>query len=219
MASLREMSLPAQLGVAFAIAVVLLAGGYYGLLNPMLQANKADQDKLDAQLAQNTTLRHYKQDLPQLEASIASLKLQLQSQSKLVPDEKEMDQFIQLMQNAASSADVRVRRYTVKAVATHDYYVELPFDIDIDGPYYAVVNFFHKAAGLDRIINISNVKLATPKRQSDAGVKKKFDWAPDESVVANITATTFFAHTPTTPAAPAATPGKPGAPAAAPATK
>jgi type IV pilus assembly protein PilO len=218
MASLREMSLPAQLGVAFLIAVVLLAGGYYGLLNPMIQNNKADQDKLDAQLAQNTTLRHYKQDLPQLEASIASLKLQVESQSKLVPDEKDADQFMHMMQDTAQAAGVEVRRYTVKPTATHDYYVELPFDMDIDGPYYSVVNFFKKSAGLDRIINISNVKMATPKRQSDAGVKGKYEWAPNESVVVNITATTFFAHTPT-PTAPAAPAGKPGAPGAAPAKK
>ncbi len=218
MASLREMSLPAQLGVAFLIAVVLLAGGYYLLLNPMMVSNKADQDKLDAQVASNATLRHYKQDLPQLEASIASLKLQVESQAKLVPDEKDADQFMHMMQDTAQAAGVEVRRYTVKQTATHDYYVELPFDMDIDGPYYSVVNFFKKAAGLDRIINISNVKMATPKRQSDAGVKGRYEWAPNESVVANITATTYFAHTPTAPAA--GKPGAPGtAPAAAPATK
>lgn len=216
------MSLPAQLGVAFLIAVAILAGGYYGVLNTMIADNKAAQDKLDAQLQQNTQLRHYKQDLPQLEASIASLKMQVESQSKLVPDEKDADQFMHMMQDTAAAAGVEVRRYTVKPTATHDYYVELPFDMDIDGPYYSVVRFFKQAAQLDRIINISNVKLATPKKQSDAGVKKKYEWAPNESVVANITATTFFAHTPT-PAAPAAAkpgaPGAPAAPAAAPAKK
>jgi type IV pilus assembly protein PilO len=219
MASLREMSLPAQLGVAFVIAVVLLAGGYYGVLNPMVQSNKDAQDKLDAQLAQNAQLRHYKQDLPQLEASIASLELQVKSQAALVPDEKEVDQFMHIMQDTAQAAGVEVRRYTVKPTATHDYYVEQPFDMDIDGPYYSVVTFFKKAAGLDRIINISNVKLATPKRQSDTGAKGKYDFAPNESVVASITATTFYAHTPTAPAAApnAAAPG--AAPAAAPATK
>jgi type IV pilus assembly protein PilO len=100
-------------------------------------------------------------------------------------------------------------------VNTHDFYSELPFEMDIDGPYYSVLNFFERTAKLERIINISGMKMATPKRSSDAGVKGKYDYAPNESVVAGLTATTFFSHEPApAPAAPAkgATPGTtPGA--------
>src|SRR4051812_8817744 len=217
MASFREMSLPVQLAVAFVVAAAILGGGYYLGLKPMIDENATAQSALDQQKAQNDSLRIFKAKLPELEANIASLKQQLEIQKKIVPDEKEADQFMHMMQDTAQAAGVEVRRYTAKGVNTHDFYSELPFELDIDGPYYSVLNFFERTAKLERIINISGMKMASPKRSSDAGVKGKYDYAPNESVVAGLTATTFFSHEPTpTPAAPA----KPGsAPAAAPAKK
>jgi len=213
------MGMPAQLGIAAGVALVLLAAGYYGLLQPMTEENQAAKQKLDQQLLQNQSLRKYEQELPALEANIAGLKQQLDIQKKIVPDDKEADQFMHMMQRTAADAGVEVRRYTSKGTSTHEYYTELPFDMDIDGPYYGVLNFFERVAKLERIINISTLKMATPKRQGEAGVKKKYEYAPHESVVANITATTFFSHDPAAPT-PAATGGaKPGAVPAAGATK
>ena len=202
--------MPAQLGIAFVIAAALLGAGYWFLLKPMMEENATAQSALDKQKAQNDSLRVFKAKLPELEANIASLKQQLEIQKKIVPDEKEADQFMHMMQDTAQAAGVEVRRYTSKGVATHDFYSELPFEMDIDGPYYSVLNFFERTAKLERIINISAMKMATPKRSSDAGVKGKYEYAPNESVVAGLTATTFFSHEPTpAPAVPAtgATPG------------
>lgn len=212
------MSMPAQLGIAVAIAAVLLVGGYYGVLSTMIEENKVAAQKLEQQKQQNESLRRYERELPALEAQIAGLKQQLDIQRKIVPDEKEADQFMHMMQETASAAGVEVRRYTAKGTSTHEYYTELPFDLDIDGPYYSVLNFFERVAKLERIINISGLKMATPSKPSEAGVKKKYDYAPSESVVANITATTFFSHDPTAAPAPAGgpagkTPGKAAAPA------
>jgi len=214
---MREMSMPAQIGIAVVVAVAILGTGYWFVLKPMMEENATAQAALDKQKAQNDSLRVFKAKLPELEANIASLKQQLEIQKKIVPDDKEADQFMHMMQDTAQAAGVEVRRYTSKGVASHEFYSELPFEMDIDGPYYSVLNFFERTAKLERIINISGMKMASPKRSSDAGVKGKYDYAPNESVVAGLTATTFFSHEPTpTPAAPA----KPGsAPAAVPAKK
>jgi type IV pilus assembly protein PilO len=207
MASMREMSLPAQLGIAFVVFVALLGLGYWFGIKPMMEENATAQSALDKQKLQNDSLRVFKARLPELEAKIASLKQQLDIQKRIVPDEKEADQFMHMMQDTAQAAGVEVRRYTSKGVNTHDFYSELPFEMDIDGPYYSVLNFFERTAKLERIINISGMKMATPKRSSDAGVKGKYDYAPNESVVAGLTATTFFSHEPTPPPVAAPAPG------------
>ena len=206
------MSFPAQLAIAVVVAGAVLGLGYWFGLKPMMEENATAQSALDKQKLQNDSLRVFKAKLPELEANIASLKQQLEIQKKIVPDDREADQFMHMMQDTAAAAGVEVRRYTSKGVNTHDFYSELPFEMDIDGPYYAVLQFFDKTSKLERIINISGLKMATPKRSSDAGVKAKYDYAPNESVVAGITATTFFSHEPT-PAT--AVPAKGAAPAAA----
>ncbi|MGH9493140.1 MAG: hypothetical protein ACRD2K_06540, partial [Terriglobales bacterium] len=63
-------------------------------------------------------------------------------------------------------------------------------------------------AKLERIINIGNLQMATPARQPDAKTKKKYIYAPGESVVASCTATTFFSRAPEAAPAAAAAPAK-----------
>ena len=67
-------------------------------------------------------------------------------------------------------------------------------EMDIDGSYYGVVNFFEKVAKLQRIINVNGLQIATVKKPSDAKVKGTYTYAPTESVVADCTTTTFFSQ-------------------------
>jgi hypothetical protein len=68
-------------------------------------------------------------------------------------------------------------------------------------------------AKLERIINIHGLQMASVKKPQEAKVKKMYQYAAGESVVATCVATTFFSHdrpaqanpaTPTAAPAPAA---------------
>jgi len=189
-----------------AVLVITLVLGFL-VLKPMYDENAQNEAKLKARLAEIETLRPLVAKERDLDTNIEQLKQQLERQRTVVPDDKQADQFIHVLQEQASAAGIEIRRYTAKPVATRDYYSEVPFEVDIDGPYYGVVNFFQRVSHLERIINIGNLQMATPARQSDAKTKKKYSYAPGESVVASFTATTFFSRTPD--ATPAAPPTKP----------
>jgi Tfp pilus assembly protein PilO len=83
--------------------------------------------------------------------------------------------------------------------------------MELDGPYYSTLNYFDRVSKLERIINISNLMIATTKTPAAAKAKHTYQYAPNESVVATFTATTYFSHD-LTPSA--AGTGKPGTPAA-----
>jgi type IV pilus assembly protein PilO len=206
MAGFREMPVAVQIILALVIAAILGGAAWYFVVNPVQQDNAQKQVLLDQKKRDNETLRRYERDLPGLEREIASLQQQLEIERTIVPDEKEAPAFIHLMQDTAAGAGIEIRRYTAKAVVTREFYTEVPYEIDIDGSYYAVVNFFERVAKLQRIINIGNLQIANTKRGGDAKVKNTYAYAPNESVVASCVATTFFNHdsSKTTPAAPAA---------------
>jgi Tfp pilus assembly protein PilO len=70
-----------------------------------------------------------------------------------------------------------------------------------------VLRFFDNVAHLDRIVNVSNLKMASVKKTGEAGVRKTYQYAPTESVVVSCQTTTFFSREPQ-PAASAAAPAK-----------
>ena len=84
--------------------------------------------------------------------------------------------------------------YTSKPTASKEFYTEVPFEIELDGPYYSVISFFDQVSKLERIVNVSDLLVANTKKPSDAKAKHTYQYAPNESVVATCTATTFFSH-------------------------
>jgi type IV pilus assembly protein PilO len=214
MASIREMSPKVVLLIAVAIVGGLVAAAYFLLLQEMATKNDQQRAALKAKEDENQTLRAYEPRLADLERQIASLKQQLEIQKKIVPDAKEADTFITIMQEAAAAAGIEVRRFTARGVNTRDFYAEVPFEIEVDGTFYSMLNFFERVSRLERIVNISNLQLASVSAAAAAKTKKKYNYAPGESVVATAVATTFFSNDSTIQAAPAAAaPGaRPGVP-------
>lgn len=201
------MSKGAQLGIIVAVCAVIVVTGYFLLIKGKMDENDASQAALTQLQDENKKLREYQPKLDELNRQMASLQQQLAIQQKIVPDQKEADKFMHLMQDTAQSAGVEVRRYTASGLNTKEFYTEVPFEMDIDGQFYSVLNFFERVNKLERIINISNMKVSTTAKPSDAKVKKTYKYSPSESVVSSFVATTFFSHdapAPTAPAKPAA---------------
>jgi type IV pilus assembly protein PilO len=208
MASIREMSPKVVLLIAVAIVGGVIAGAYFLLLQEMANQNDQQRIALQAKLDENKKLREYEPRLADLERQIASLKQQLEIQKKIVPDAKEADNFITIMQEAAASAGIELRRFTARSINTRDFYAEVPFEIEVDGTYYSLLNFFERVARLERIVNISNLQLASVSAPGPAKTKKRYAYAPGESVVATALATTFFSNESTLQGpAPAKAPG------------
>ena len=207
MANFSELSGVKQWGALLLGGVVLTVALHFTMFKSQREANATAQANLDAKLQENRELESYRPKLAEIERQVASLKQQLDIERRIVPDEKEVDGFMKMMDAEALKAGVELRRYTAKPTVSRDFYTELPFEMELDGPYYSMLNFFDHVGKLERIVNVSGLLVASTKKASDAKVKHQYQYAPNESVAATCTATTFFSHDMEPPAA---APGKAG---------
>jgi type IV pilus assembly protein PilO len=207
MARFSDLTTKLQLAIVVGVIVVLSGAAYWFVYKDMDTANRALRAQLKAKQDENAALRPYADKKADMERKIASLKDQLEQMKRIVPDEKEAPQFMEMMQSEARRAGIEVRRYTAKGTAQREFFTEVPFDLELDGPYYSMLRFFEMVSHLDRIINVSGLKMASIHKASEAGVKKTYQYAPGETVAVSCVATTFFSRE-TTSGAPAAAPGK-----------
>jgi type IV pilus assembly protein PilO len=208
----REWPWPVQALLYVGLAIVIILVGLYV---PGLPLQKMRSDLVEAQGtlkpldAEVASLRVYKQRRTELQSQMDALQKQLATLQTIVPEEKETDQFILMLQSAALSSGVSIRSLIAMPVATKPYYFEMPFTIEADGPYYSVLDFFSRLGRLSRIINVGDLKLTAIGPTSSG----RFRMASGTSVTGTFTITTFF-----TSAASAGTAGK-SAPAGAPAKR
>src|SRR6202167_4524894 len=196
-----ELSGVKQWGAVLAGGAIVTAALYFTVFKTQSDKNAAAQHELQDKVRENNELEAYRPKLKDIERQLANLKQQLEIERRIVPDEKAVDGFIEMMDAEATKAGVELRRYTAKPVAAKEYYSEVPFDMELDGPYYSMLNFFDRVGKLERIVNISGLLVSTTKTPSNAKVKHQYQYAPNESVVASFTATTFFSHDLEAPAA------------------
>ncbi len=202
----QSTAIKAVIMLAIAGALVATAWFAYPGVGAMIEANRLAAEQLDKKNKENADLRQYEPKLNDLDRQIVMLKQQMELQKRIVPEEKDADKFIILLQETASSAGINLRKLEAKSVATKEFYSEVPFAIEIDGSYYAVLNFFERLAGQTRIVNVDGLTMKTLAKST------KFAYGPNDSVEVSATAKTFFSRE-----QPAGAPA--GAPEPAPAPK
>ncbi len=189
-----ELSAAKQLGIFVVLALVITGAAYYLVDKSIIDANEKTKKDTIALKAENDSLRPYENKIRELDQQIENLKQQLEIQKRIVPDEKDADNFIRMVQATAASSGVEVRLYSAKPTASKEFYVEAPFDLNLDGPYYSMLNFFDKLAKQERIVTVSNLSMASTEKSGEAKVRRHYAYSPAESVVASCVATTYFSR-------------------------
>src|SRR5947208_12436571 len=146
-----------QWGVLVGAAALISAALFFTVFKSQREANAVAQASLDAKLRENAELEAYRPKLAEIERQLASLKQQLEIERKIVPDEKEVPGFIKMMDAEAMKAGIELRRYTSKPPSSKDFYTELPFEPELDGPYYPTLNFLNHGGHLVRLLHASGL--------------------------------------------------------------
>src|SRR5271165_6771212 len=188
----KDMSVIMQGLLALAIAVILVLAGLYVPVSPVAQERSAvdaavtQRSKLNQEVTQ---LQVYKQRYGELKQQMDALNKQLDTLKTIVPEDKEVDEFIRQVQGAASASNVQLRRLTAGKIETKEYHYEMPFEAQADGPYFNILDFFSRLSRLSRIINVGDLQFDDPSGTTRGA---KYPVRPGETVSGVFTITTFF---------------------------
>ncbi len=217
MKKFSEMSFGVRLGlVAAAAAAIVLVGEF--LYFPLASGTTASgaaasslsdmasvNDKLAADVAQlsaeNEKIKPFEAKFKQIRVENEQLEVQLASLRNIVPEDKDADSFIKMVQDAGVQSGVNIRSFQARPTVQKEFYSEMPFQLSIDGSFYNVLSFFDRMSKLGRISNVSDLAMG-PTNRGVRGARSGYKYAPSETVIASCTTTTFYTRE-TAPATPA----------------
>ena len=167
---LNQLPLAGKLGIAVLIAALIGGLGWYFIVQPVKDETAQNMVKLQKLQEKNKKLKDFETKVSQLERDIAALRGQMDLQKKIVPDDKEADHFIVLLQDTATSTGVNLRKLVAKPVVNRDYYSEMPFALEMDGTYYGLLAFFDRLSRQERIVNASDLQMLASNNEPGATV-------------------------------------------------
>jgi type IV pilus assembly protein PilO len=183
------------------IAAGLVAADLYFLMMPMWEEKgklETDLAKLQADLAQKQAVAANR---PQLEAEMKELERHLAAALVKLPEEKDIPRLLTQVNTLGQQSGLEFQLFRPGALVRKGFYAEVPIDMRVAGQYHTLGLFLDRVSKLERIVNVSDIKVAPLSAQQQLGGR---------TVVAELKATTytFLEKGGTTGGAAASTPAK-----------
>lgn len=160
-----------KVGLAAAVVVALTALNYFAAGVPRvgpsvmeLEAKVAkldvEQRKLDGDLIEKTAIAN---NLNQFRREKELLDQRLQEALAELPNQKNVDEILQLFQDRAQKAGLEIATIEPQPAAPEGFYARIPIPMAVSGSYHEIATFFDALGRLRRIVNVSNVSMDAPK--------------------------------------------------------
>ena len=147
------------IGAGLVIMVIVLLGNMVYLPKQrQISVLKADLAQVNSEV---TIFQTKVKKLDQLLAENERLKKLLNQQRQQLPEEHEVASLLKQVTDLGAQAGLVFKLWRPGGVtpAASGLYQELPVQVEVTGSYHQVGIFFEQVASLDRIVNISNVKI------------------------------------------------------------
>jgi type IV pilus assembly protein PilO len=118
------------------------------------------QQALDKEYIEKTAIAN---NLNQFRREKELLEQQLREALAELPEDKNIEDLLQLFQDRALKAGLKIDSIEPKAATTERFFARIPIPMTVKGNYHEIATFFDALGRMRRIVNVSEVSLADPK--------------------------------------------------------
>jgi type IV pilus assembly protein PilO len=199
LSSLNKLPLAQKIGVVVFIVGAVSAANYFLLVQPeyeQIARQESVLHTLEDELTQKQTIAN---NLAQYKHEKEILERKLQQALTELPNEANIDELIRSLAEIGQKAGLTINDIAPQVEQKQSFYASIPIVMQVTGNFHEIGVFLDALSKLARIVNVTNIKMSTPKMAGDKLV-----------VNASYVATTFR-FVPESANAPVGPP-KPGAP-------
>jgi len=167
--SLNNIPWYARLGIFVALALGLYAGFWYFVTRGTRKETKELNDKVAVLAKANLEAQIASQRLNEFRTQYKNKQQELDELRALLPEQRELTNVLQGIQDRAKATSLQVRKFTPKDDVQQDFYSGKKIDVAVQSSFSGLRQFFDQMAKYQRIVSISNFEI----KQLDKQVAKK----------------------------------------------
>lgn len=168
--------------ISFLPSLIIIIVVTFVILLPKNRESKALENKILLQENEIAKSRTKAEKLPELKAENEKLRRRLDELKLQLPEEKEVSGLLKQVSDLGIRSGLYITLWKPEQKKTHPSNIvyEIPVKVELTGSYHSLGYFFSSLTKLNRIVNISDIKLSDPKPEKDVA-----------SLKVSFTATTF----------------------------
>lgn len=191
-----------QLLILVGIGALLYLSVWYFVTSTTRDEITALNEQISQLQAKNEAARVATQRINEFRSLYASKSAEYDELKVLLPEQREITNVLQGMQENARDSRLIVMRFSPREDSQQDAIMAKPVEVEVDSNFTNLRAFFDKMAKLPRIVSITDFKINQLEKQT-----------ADKTLHAQFLLTAYYAS-PENLNPPAPAPGKPGAPPA-----
>ncbi len=190
--SLNIKGLPLYVKIILAVvpAVIISAIFIFVLIVPKHREIKALEVKISAQANEIARNQAKAQKLAELTIENERLRKRLDELKQQLPEEKEVSTLLKQVSDLCIGAGLKITLWKPEQRKLHSSGIvyEIPVRVELQGSYHSIGYFFSSLTKLNRIVNVSDIKLSDPKPEKGSAVLKilftatTFSAVPEEEI-------------------------------------
>ena len=101
------------------------------------------------------------------QAEVERLRGEMDKALTLLPNRREIPALLQKITGLGEKSGLEILRFQPRKEIPEGFYARVPVAVKVRGRFHEIMVFFDKVGKLDRIVNIHNIKLTSPKRKNE----------------------------------------------------
>ena len=173
--SLNNIPWYARLGIFVAIAVAVYAGFWYFVTKGKRQETKELTERIEVLKKQNVEAQIASQRLSEFRTQYKNKQQELDELRALLPEQRELTNVLQGIQDRARASSLQVRKFTPKDDVQQDFYSGKKIEVAVQSSFSGLRQFFDQMAKYQRIVPITNSKSSRWTSRDEQDVEARFD--------------------------------------------
>ncbi len=156
-----------KLAIMGAIVLVVAVLDWTYVYGPSQRALTELHDELSQRRAELDGKRSKTDARAALERDLRDLGAELKRAQARLPDQREIADLLSNVAASGRQAGLEITLFRQKPEVLHDFYAEVPVEMQMRGTYHDVALFLDRVKRLDRIVNVTNIQLTKPRLEGE----------------------------------------------------
>lgn len=151
----------------FALLALVSAGYYLGVHMSLEQETDEAQKRHEVLQNDLKQAQERQKEYLRLREELASREALDRQNMRVLPDTAEIPAFLDDLNRLAELSGLRVGNVSPRAEAAEQFFVRVPVALSLGGKFHQLAKFFYNISRLERAINMENISLTQPTKESD----------------------------------------------------
>ena len=160
--NISSWPLPVKSVIIIISFVIIISLGYFLTIKDQSETLQVLRDKENQLMDTMRRRQHQAANLKLYQAQLVKMKLKFGKLLKQLPGKSEIPELLEEISQKGLKAGLKFQLFDPQPEISHDFYVEVPIKIKVDGSFHQIANFISSVANMKRIVTMHDFELNFP---------------------------------------------------------